>query len=274
MILAELRGKLSSRLERSEDILTSNVFSFFKYADRNIFLKPLLEMLDIDVSGINLEDTEFHFWPRYADNTEPDLVIIAGKHYLLFEAKYFSSFEWTENEELSQLNREIRGGLFEANAINAEFHLIAVTAEYLYKQENFEGVTKAIPRHTLKWINWQSIHDLLLNILATKNLSKTTLGFCQDLCELLDKKNLRYFRDFKSVLDIDPKIIPIDKVFLASETTTLRGDFIGFMPTLSQSEEVTVIPRYIFYRSRVLFHRLQNIQEIKPSKERIFFRRR
>ena len=129
MYLAELRGKLSSRLERSEDILTSNVFSFFKYADHNIFLKSLLEMLNIDISNANLEDAEFHFWPRYADNTEPDLVIIVGNHYLLFEAKYLSSFEWIENKELSQLNREIRGGLFESKALNKEFHLIAVTAE-------------------------------------------------------------------------------------------------------------------------------------------------
>jgi len=273
MILAELRGKLSSRLERSEDILTSNVFSFFKYVDRNIFLKPLLEMLNIDISEVNLEDAEFHFWPRYADHTEPDLVIIAGNHYLLFEAKYFSSFEWTENKELSQLNREIKGGLFESEALNKEFHLIAITAEYLYKPENFKGIIKDIPHHTLKWINWQSIHDLLLNILATQKLSKTNVEFCQDLCDLFDKKNLRYFRDFKSVLDIGSSILPIDKVFLASETTTLRGDFIGFILTLSQSEELTTVPRDVFYKSHILFHNIQDIQEIKPTKEQIYFKR-
>lgn len=273
MYLAELRGKLSSRLERSEDILTSNVFSFFKYADRNIFLKSLLEMLNIDIANVNLEDAEFHFWPRYADNTEPDLVIIVGNDYLLFEAKYLSSFEWAKNKELSQLNREIRGGLFESEALNKEFHLIAVTAEYLYKPENFQGIIKDIPHNTLKWINWQSIHDLLLNILSTQKLSKTITEFCQDLCDLFDKKNLRYFRDFKPVLNIEPSISPIDKVFLASETTSLRGGFIGFLPTLSQSEELASVPRNIFYSSHTLFNNLQDIQKIKPLKEQIYFKR-
>lgn len=38
MYMAELRGKLSEKAEKQEDILTSNVFSFFKYANRQIFL--------------------------------------------------------------------------------------------------------------------------------------------------------------------------------------------------------------------------------------------
>ena len=273
MILAELRGKLSSRLERSEDVLTSNVFSFFKYADRNIFLKAFLEMVDIDTSWINLVDTEFRFWPRYADNTEPDLVIIVGNHYLLIEAKYLSSFEWTENKELSQLNREIKGGLFESEALDKEFHLVAITAEYLYRPENFEGITKEIPHHAIKWVNWQSIHDLLLNILATRKLSRTNREFCQDLCDLFNKKNLRYFRDFKSVLDIEPIIYPIDRVFLASETTALRGDFIGFLVTLSQLGELSAVPRDIFHKSHILFYSFQDTQKMEPTKAQIYFKR-
>jgi len=45
MYLAELHGKLSQRIERMEDILTSNVFSFFKYSTREIFLKGYLNEL-------------------------------------------------------------------------------------------------------------------------------------------------------------------------------------------------------------------------------------
>lgn len=45
MYLAELYGKLPSRIERMEDILTSNVFSFFKYSTREIFLKGYLNKL-------------------------------------------------------------------------------------------------------------------------------------------------------------------------------------------------------------------------------------
>ena len=51
MYLAELRGKLSSRVERMEDILTSNGFSFFKYSTRDIFLKNYLNKLGFNISN-------------------------------------------------------------------------------------------------------------------------------------------------------------------------------------------------------------------------------
>ena len=92
MYLAELHGKLSSRVERMEDILTSNVFSFFKYSSRDIFLKNYLNKLGFNISDQEAEEAEFRFWPIFEDGTEPDLVIIIGNYYLLIEAKYFSGF--------------------------------------------------------------------------------------------------------------------------------------------------------------------------------------
>lgn len=102
MYLAELHGKLSSKfdgknnslhsIERMEDILTSNVFSFFKYSSRDIFLKEYLNSLEFQVSEKEAKEAEFRFWPNYEDGTEPDLVIIVGKYYILFEAKYYSGF--------------------------------------------------------------------------------------------------------------------------------------------------------------------------------------
>jgi hypothetical protein len=44
-----------------EDILTSNVFSFFKYVDRKVFLKSLLRKIDIKVSSNDLLNTDFIF---------------------------------------------------------------------------------------------------------------------------------------------------------------------------------------------------------------------
>ena len=43
MYLAEIHGKLSAKLERKEDILTSNVFSFFKYSNRSKYLMSLIQ---------------------------------------------------------------------------------------------------------------------------------------------------------------------------------------------------------------------------------------
>lgn len=72
MYIAEIRGKIPSEFEHKEDVLTSNVFSFFKYASRAIFLGPFLEMLGITATEKDLEDAEFIFWPTYEDGTEPD----------------------------------------------------------------------------------------------------------------------------------------------------------------------------------------------------------
>ena len=132
MYLAELHGKLSSRVERMEDILTSNVFSFFKYSKRDIFLKGYLNTLGFNVSEKEANEAEFLFWPRYEENTEPDLVIIVGKYYFLIEAKYFSDFGGETEKTKSQLLREIEAGQLDANNYRKKFIFIAITADYFF----------------------------------------------------------------------------------------------------------------------------------------------
>jgi hypothetical protein len=61
MYLAELHGKLRHDQENQEDILTSNVFSFFKYADRKIFLFSFLRMLDLSITQEQAQNAEFRF---------------------------------------------------------------------------------------------------------------------------------------------------------------------------------------------------------------------
>mgnify|MGYP005621754621 CR=1 FL=1 len=73
-----------------EDILTSNVFSFFKYADRKIFLKQFLNDLGFVITDAEAETASFCFWPSFEDDTEPDLVIKAGLYYM-FCVKTFRS---------------------------------------------------------------------------------------------------------------------------------------------------------------------------------------
>ena len=114
MYLAEIHGKIPSSFERLEDLLTSNIFSFFKYTDRQSFLKKYLELLDIGITDNEAHEAEFRFWPRFDDDTEPDLVLVVGPHYLLFEAKYFSDFGIETDNRKAQLIREIEGGMMEA----------------------------------------------------------------------------------------------------------------------------------------------------------------
>jgi hypothetical protein len=183
-------------MERMEDVLTSNVFSFFKYATREVFLKGYLEVLGLDISSREAREAEFLFWPRFEENTEPDLVILVGDYYLLIEAKYFSEFAGETEKTKSQLIRELEGGKLEAKNYGKQFKLIAITADYYYKKEKFQIIPPDFLPH-FKWTNWQSVSLFLENILeSTRKIREQERSFASDLCQLLDKKNLRGFHEF------------------------------------------------------------------------------
>ena len=112
MYQAELNGKLPSEICRMEEILTSNVFSFFKYSNRSIFLKKFLEKLGLNITNKVAYSSEFLFWLILSKNTEPDLVIIVGDWYLLIEAKFNSDFGEETLTRASQLDRELDEGGF------------------------------------------------------------------------------------------------------------------------------------------------------------------
>jgi len=278
MYMAELRGKLSEKTEKREDILTSDVFSFLKYSDRQVFLKGFLGRflgeLGVEVSDSDAEAAEFQFWPKYADRTEPDLVIIVGQFYILIEAKFRSSFEWAEEVERSQLWREIQGGHSEARSLGKEFCLVALTADYMYKPQNFQHIrTQELASVKFKWMNWQQIYDYLLEVMDTMPLASTTELFCQDLCDLLDKKNLRPYRNIRAALAGRSTIEAQGKIFFASETAKRRGDFIGFESAVSHLKEVTTVPRKAFFEGKPIFVSLRSNKGLRELRDRIFFNR-
>jgi len=270
MYLAELHGKLSSRAERMEDILTSNVFSFFKYSNRNFFLKNYLNELGFKVSKEEAEEAEFKFWPIFEDGTEPDLVIIVGDYYLLFEAKYFSEFfEGTKRIE-HQLLRELKNGKLEAKNYGKEFKLIAITADYYYKEYKF----KVIPQNFLphfKWTNWQTVSSFLEDILNFHpNIKEPERVFAQDLCQLLDKKHLRSFQGITYAGDL---LKSYSSIFFNAKTAKLRGDFIGFINSLSSDEKLIASGETIFFNStKKLFKPLSKLEKLEQVKSPIFLK--
>ena len=151
MILAELNGKIPSRLIDKEDILTSNVFSFFKYSDRKL-LKDYLAELGILVTSSESENAEFIFWPSYEDGTEPDLIIICGEYYLLFEAKLYSDFSPKTATADSQIEREIKMGKMSAENLNKKFVYIALTAEYYKNRQKY--LKYETDEFLFIWTNW------------------------------------------------------------------------------------------------------------------------
>lgn len=270
MYLAELRGKLSSRVERMEDILTSNVFSFFKYSNRNIFLKNYLNELGFKVSKEEAEEAEFRFWPIFEDGTEPDLVIIVGDYYLLIEAKYFSEFFEGKEKSDSQLLREIKNGKLEAKNYNKKFKLIAITADYFFKKYKFKAILPDY-KDCFKWTNWQSVSSFIDNILnSNPNIKGPEQDFCLDLYNLLDKKHLR---SFQNIIYNGPSLEDYSSIFFDAKTAKLRGDFIGFIDSLFLDRKMKSPEKALFFSStRKIFLPLSKFERLKQIKSPIFFK--
>lgn len=233
MYHVELRGKMPSSFKRMEDVLTSNVFSFFKYADRSLFLKRFLYDLGFKITDDDAQAASFCFWPTYENNTEPDLVIKAGIYYVLFEAKYYSGFGIKTEKTEAQLVREIQGGIFEAVAYKMQFALVAITADYVYRN----AILSEIPGEYLqyvKWTNWQKVSALIEQVLnEKKEIKDNERLFAEDLNSLLDKKNLRGYRGPGILYDSIPSLLEREVIFFEAQTAKFRGDFIGFIESLS-----------------------------------------
>jgi len=223
MYIAEIRGKFSEEGQNKEDVLTSNVFSFFKYADRKTYLKHFLEKLDIDlhISSNDVANAVFEFWPVYDDRTEPDVVIDVGSYYILFEAKYKSDFGKETKLLKEQIVRELEGGRNEAQNRNKDFRFVAITADYNEPKEKFEELKKNCK---FRWINWHFITLFLERILEREDREQLIV---RDLYDLLKKKGLRKFNGFLDVSLLYP-IESRDYLYFNYRSAKFRGNFIGY----------------------------------------------
>jgi len=229
MIVAELNGKLSSILDEKEDILTSNVFSFFKYTDRE-YLKNYLCRLGIYVSSNESKDAEFIFWPRFDDRTEPDLVIICGKYYIVIEAKLHSDFS-PETEKLeSQIDREIKMGKLASSNIDKEFVYIAITSEYFRNNTKYRRYESA--DYMFIWTNWQFLANFIFDELEYGMKTQDKL-FASDLFHLLVKKKLRGFTGIGNIR-IKECIVPYSEIFYNFNTSVYKGEFTGYIENLKR----------------------------------------
>jgi len=273
MYQAELRGKLPSETEAKEDILTSNVFSFFKYARRDLFLRRWLDSsLNIKISDSEAAMAEFNFWPRYVDNTQPDVVIVAGSYYLLVEAKYLSGFSGETSKSKSQLMREIENGLLEAKNYEKEFLLVAITADHYFRSDRFREVPQEL-RNRLLWTNWQSVAAFLEDTLSTDvDLTTWERVFAMDLQMLLDRKRLRDYRGTAALKTASLLPSRVQRIFFQAADAEYRGEFIGFIESLRTARLVDPAPRMIFFpKRRKLFNSLYNMRDVNsPGKSLIF----
>jgi hypothetical protein len=67
----EIKNKLPASARNAEDVLTSNVFSLFKYSDRRTCLRQLLRLVGLEIPAAEFDQVPFAFWPRYDDGRPP-----------------------------------------------------------------------------------------------------------------------------------------------------------------------------------------------------------
>lgn len=261
MIIAELHSKIPSKIEDKEDILTSNVFSFFKYSNRQLLMDYLCQ-LGIEVSVSDSKNAEFIFWPSYDDGTEPDLIIVCGKYYILFEAKLYSDFAQKTLISDSQIDREIKMGILAAENLNKEFVYVAITAEYnkdKIKYSKYEN-----QKIKFIWTNWQTVTHFLEIQLST-NESIHINEFAKDLYSLLVKKKLRSYIGFINIQN-SQDFQNYNSIFYNLNSSKFKGEFSGFLENLSGFEKIGQFKK--FYQKS--FFQNPKTFEIKSDKN-IFY---
>ena len=221
MSIAELHGKISrtgiNLHDKLEDLLTSDVFSAFKYSNsNNIFLEYINKSVNINGTTLqikNIEKISFDFWPRL-NSCEPDLLINIKSNIeditILIEAKYLSgkSSEILSEDDLKiattpkdQLAREYN------DLINLDLkskkYLIYITTHRFFPTENIKesnleilSVLKKKSDNDIFWNNWFNLSSILLNTDLTKLYYSDNLIY-EDLKKLLIRKGLKFFTGFR-----------------------------------------------------------------------------
>jgi hypothetical protein len=230
MIDAELNGKVPE-VQNREDILTSNYFGLIKYCTMRTFSHTFLsaarslkgEQFNISCIPDNW-DFELIFWPRFHDNSEPDLLLLIKdtslqiKYLFLIEVKYFSqqnmysaSYEFESHKYENQLSREFFNlfqlkniGQFEI-AKDVKRFLIYLTADYSVPYDDFISVINEIKRHEkinpsnyFLWMSWYNLYDKLNNNIGILDLKEFELSILSDLSDYLKAKNFWSFTGFSS----------------------------------------------------------------------------
>lgn len=181
MTIAEIHGKLSP-YEYMEDLLTSDVFSTFKYLDPNQGLVPFLkkavsfaQQTELDFLE-NITAADYLFWPKTTYlNREPDVLIILTREdgstvSILIEAKYTSgkhnlireeantdmeSLDHIDGDQLAELYKELlEGNIYIENKETREKfkksegnrYLFYVTAHYAFPSKDMDETRNALKK--------------------------------------------------------------------------------------------------------------------------------
>lgn len=230
MLIAEMKGKIPSKLRHSEDLLTSSIIGMFPYLSSSTYIESVLES-SINVKGAQLLfespiiDCQYEFWPRL-DNSEPDVLLrltdASDHEYLIcIEAKYWSDKsseedttieeEERKNWQRDQLAREIEDmhtetcyNLMKVNHDKLKKILLVYLTNdtYLHFKEIKESVQFVrdidFSIENIYWLSWKQIYNIVHNLIDFH--TKQDVRLINSLKELLRKKGLVGFNGFRQGL--------------------------------------------------------------------------
>jgi len=226
MLLAQLHRKIPVQFEGMEDVLTSSVFSLFKYLPGEIARSYLAEWARIpSLSG----PLQVDVWPRFPTppgfqrpgglaeededpvmrgDTEPDVLITTREWVILIEAKYRSPLD----KHFDQLGREFAVGHQLAKETGRRLRLVVLTGHTLQPLPGgvdlVTGLRSALSaasgslgetasdmiggaRESLHWTNWQQLYTILAKASCDRDTSNSTRLLLADLCDLLELRGLK-----------------------------------------------------------------------------------
>jgi hypothetical protein len=219
-IHAELHDKMP--FIYSEDILTSDVFTAFRYLPAGMgiigFLRTVEGLAGLIEAPDESSSCAIYFWPR-GSTKEPDVLLelaIGGRLYhVVVEAKYRSGASNTEDEldeegksirtignQLAAEFRELQQGSYRVRVGGSSWHelrlasapndraLLYLTAHQTPPQREIAKFAEYHPQSTdkLSWASWYDVYEYLAGSAELRSRSP----YCEiveDLLALLRKKS-------------------------------------------------------------------------------------
>jgi hypothetical protein len=221
MLKAESAGKCP-KIEKYEDIITSDVFGLISCLDRRTIWKGVAKKLGMGLSIEEAENTVFEFWPERQTGVEPDLVIYAGRYIIVVECKYKTGFK------KDQIVRETKRGLklLEKSTVHDMLVVLGVATD-LFEPGFFEGLREQFKLKEVryKYIRWQQIRVYLEGMAS--NSDQVTTRFIGDLSQVLDRRDILSYSgfDIKEIRKIRDATKPAHSMI--RNLGSLQGDLLA-----------------------------------------------
>lgn len=224
MIEAELRGKVPSKLQDVEDLLTSAVFGLLQYVPPCTFWSALLTRAESRRAKLfvercrelgahisDYENVKVHFWPVHQEFGEPDLLLVfSGAEQLplcfIIEAKLWANKSGIEQQD--QLNRylaalkdpEWLGKITGFRGPMALPGLIYLTprAAWLELSDSIEHAPNyLVAEASLFLLQWQDILEVAHQVFPQADQPQRTM--LSRVADFLEHRGLDYFRGFSHI---------------------------------------------------------------------------